>query len=151
MAMAAMCCWVLVYLLTHIIAESTDIFCAAGKLLSAGAEKLFEAVAAVVGEAFFVADFYHGIGGGVLHDLREGVGDAAYEQCRVFICKTTARGDVAVGVNVENVAGALTVIFLEPAAGLPGAGVVRGVGAGEVIDWNIFGEAGGVTGGGATR
>ena len=77
-----------------------------------------------MGKAFFVADFYHWIGGGILHDCFKAVCDAAYEKCRIFICKTAAWGYVSVCVNVENVARALAVIFLEPAAGLPGARVV---------------------------
>ena len=75
-------------------------------------------------KAFFVADFYHGVGRGFLHDAFKVVCDAAYEEGRVFVCKAAAGSYIAVGVNVENVARALTVIFLEPAAGLPGAVVV---------------------------
>ena len=85
-----------------------------------------------MGKAFFVADFYHGIGCGFLHNFFEAVVNCAYEKGRVFVCKAAARRYVSVGVNVENVAGALTVIFLEPAACLPGAAVVARVGAGEV-------------------
>lgn len=109
---------------TSEITESTDIICAAGEFFFAGTQEFFEAVASVVGESFFIADFQHGISGGVLHDCFIAVGDAAYEKCRVFVCKTAAGGDVSVGVNVENVAGALAVIFLEPAAGPPGTRVV---------------------------
>ena len=90
-------------------------------------------------EAFFVADFYHRIGGGVLHDLREGVGDAANEKGGILVCKAATWSDVAVCVNVENVAGAFTVVFLEPAAGLPCARVVGSVGAGEVVYVDITG------------
>ena len=104
-----------------------------------------------MGETFFVADFYHRIGGGFLHNFFEAVVNCAYEKCRVFVCKTAARRYVSIGVNVEYVAGALTVVFTEPAAGLPGAGVVVRVCAGQGVDGDIFGEAGGVTGGGATR
>lgn len=104
-----------------------------------------------MGEAFFVADFYHWIGCGFLHDCLKSVGDCANKEGRIFVCKATAGCDVSVGVNVENVARTLAVIFLEPEAGLPGAAVVARVGAGEGVDWDIFGEAGGVTGGGATR
>ena len=77
-----------------------------------------------MGETFFVAEFYHWISGGFLHDGFEAVGDEAYEESWILICKATAWGDVAVGVNVEDVAGAFAVVFLEPAAGLPGARVV---------------------------
>ena len=77
-----------------------------------------------MGEAFFVADFYHWIGGGFLHDGFEAVVDCSYEEGRVFVCKTAAGRNISVGMNVENVTWALTVIFLEPAAGLPDAVVV---------------------------
>ena len=77
-----------------------------------------------MGEAFFVADFYHWVGGGFLHDDFEAVVDCAYEEGWIFVGEAAAGGNVSVGVNVEDVAGALAVIFLEPAAGLPGAGVV---------------------------
>ena len=76
-----------------------------------------------MGKAFFVADFYHWIGGGILHDGFEAVVNCANEEGWIFVCKAAARGNVSVGVNVENVAGALAVIFLEPAAGLPGSRV----------------------------
>ena len=77
-----------------------------------------------MGKTFFVADFYHWIGGGILHDCFKVVCDATYEKSRIFICEATAWGYVSVGVDVENVTRALTVIFFEPAAGLPGARVV---------------------------
>ena len=76
-----------------------------------------------MGKAFFVADFYHWIGGGILHDGFEAVVNCAYEECWIFVGEAAAGGNVSVGVNVENVAGALAVIFLEPAAGLPGSRV----------------------------
>jgi hypothetical protein len=106
---------------TSEIAESTDIFCAAWKLLFAGTQEFFEAVTAVVGESFFVADFQHGISGGVLHDTFKAVCDVTYEEGGIFVCKAAARRNVSVGMNVEDVTRALTVIFLKPAAGLPGA------------------------------
>ena len=77
-----------------------------------------------MGKAFFVADFYHWIGGGILHDCFKAVCDAAYEKCWIFVCKAAAWSNISVGMNVEDVARPLTVIFLEPAAGLPGARVV---------------------------
>ena len=104
-----------------------------------------------MGKAFFVADFYHRICGCLLHDDFEAVVDCSYKEGRIFICKAAAGGNVSVGMNVENVARTLTVVFFEPATGFPGAAVVARVGAGEVVDWDIFGETGGVTGGGATR
>ena len=81
-------------------------------------------MAAVVGETFFIADFYHWIGDGFLHYCFEAVVNGAYEKCWVFIGKAAARRNVSVGMNVENVARALTVIFLKPVAGLPGARIV---------------------------
>ena len=102
-------------------------------------------------KAFLVADLYHRICSDILHDLFQTVVNGAYKKFRVFVCKAAAGCYVSIGVNVEYVAGALTVIFLEPAAGLPGAGVVTRVSAGQSVDGDIFGEAGGVTGGGATR
>ena len=81
-------------------------------------------MAAVEGETFFIADFYHGICGCLLHDSFEAVVNGAYEKCWVFIGKAAARRNVSVGMNVENVARALTVIFLKPVAGLPGARVI---------------------------
>ena len=75
-------------------------------------------------KSFLVADFYHWICGGFLHDFLEAVADCAYEESGIFVCKTAAGSNVSVGMNVENVARALAVIFLEPAAGLPGARVV---------------------------
>ena len=77
-----------------------------------------------MGKAFFVADFYHWIGGSFLHDAFKAVVNCANEEGGILVCEAAAWGNVSVGVNVENVAGALTVIFLEPAAGLPGARVV---------------------------
>ena len=77
-----------------------------------------------MGKAFLIADFYHWIGGGILHDSFEAVVDCAYEKGGILVCKTAAWGYVSVCVNVEYVARALTVIFLEPAAGLPGARVI---------------------------
>ena len=77
-----------------------------------------------MGEAFLVADFYHGIGGGFLHDCFESVVDSANEEGGIFVCKAAAGSYVSVGVNVENVARALTVVFLEPAASLPCSRVV---------------------------
>ena len=77
-----------------------------------------------MGKAFLIADFYHWIGGGILHDCFKAVCDAAYEKCRIFICKTAAWSNVSVGMNVEYITWALTVIFFEPAAGLPGARVI---------------------------
>ena len=47
----------------------------------------------------------------------------AYEEGGIFICKAAAGSYIAVGVNVENLAGAFAVVFAEPAAGLPGARV----------------------------
>ena len=76
-----------------------------------------------MGEAFGVADFYHWISGGILHDDFEAVVNCPNEECWIFVGEAAAGGNVSVGVNVENVAGALAVIFLEPAAGLPGARV----------------------------
>ena len=77
-----------------------------------------------MGETFFIADFYHGIFGCLLHDSFEAVVNGAYEKCWVFIGKAAARRNVSVGVYVENVARTLTVIFLKPVAGLPGARVI---------------------------
>lgn len=74
-----------------------------------------------MGEAFFVADFYHRVGGGFFHDCFEAVVDCAYEEGGVFVCKAAAWGNVSVGVDVENLAGAFAEVFLEPAAGLPGS------------------------------
>ena len=85
-----------------------------------------------MGETFLVADFYHWIGDSFLHDCFKAVVDCAYKKCRVFVRKAAAWGNVSVGVNVEYVARALAVIFLEPAAGLPGAAVGARVGAGQV-------------------
>lgn len=65
---------------TSEIAESTDIFCAAWKLLFAGMQEFFEAVASVVGESFFIADFQHGISGGFMHNSFERVVDCANEE-----------------------------------------------------------------------
>ena len=75
-------------------------------------------------KAFFVAEFNHGVGRGFLHDAFKAVCDAAYEEGLVFVCKAAAGSYIAVGVNVENLAGAFAVVFAEPAAGLPGAVVV---------------------------
>ena len=77
-----------------------------------------------MGKTFFVADFYHWICGCLLHDSFEAVVNGACEKCRVFIGKTAAGGNVSVGMNVKYVARALTVIFLKPVAGLPGARVI---------------------------
>ena len=77
-----------------------------------------------MGKSFLVADFYHGICGGFLHDTFKVVCDRAYEEGGIFVCEAAARRNVSVGVNVENVARALTVIFLEPVAGFPGSRVV---------------------------
>ena len=76
-----------------------------------------------MGETLGVADFYHWISGGILHDVFEAVVNCPNEECWIFVGEAAAGGNVSVGVNVENVAGALAVVFLEPAAGLPGAGV----------------------------
>ena len=76
-----------------------------------------------MGKPFLVADFKHGVLTGIFHKLFKAVIYCANKEGRIFVCKTTAGRDVSVGMNVENVAGALAVIFLEPAAGLPGAGV----------------------------
>ena len=77
-----------------------------------------------MGKAFFIADFYHWISSCLLHDSFEAVVDCAYEKGGILVCEAAAWGYVSVCVNIENVARALTVIFLEPAAGLPGARVV---------------------------
>ena len=90
-----------------------------------------------MGKAFFVADFYHRICGGILPDDFEAIVNCANEEGGVLVCKAAAGGTVSVGVNVEDVAGALAVIFLEPAAGLPGAGVFCSVGAGQVVDGDV--------------
>ena len=76
-----------------------------------------------MGEALGVADFYHWISGGILHDGFEAVVNCAYEEGGIFVGEAAAGGNVSVGVNVEDVAGALAVIFFEPAAGLPGSRV----------------------------
>ena len=81
-------------------------------------------MSAVVGEAFFIAEFNHGVGGRFFHDFFKAVCDVAYEESGIFVCKAAAGSYVSVGVNVENVTRTLTVIFFEPAAGLPGARVV---------------------------
>ena len=86
-------------------------------------QRFFYAVATVVRKAFFVAEFNHGVGGRFFHDFFKAVCDTAYEESRIFVCKAAAGGYIAVGVNVENVAGTFAVIVLEPAAGLPGARV----------------------------
>lgn len=72
-------------------------------------------------KAFFVAEFNHGVGGRFFHDFFKAVCDVAYEEGGIFVCKAAARRNVSVGMNVEDVTRALTVIFLKPAAGLPGA------------------------------
>ena len=74
-------------------------------------------------KAFFIADFYHGVCGGFLHYCFKAVCDMAYEEGGIFVCKAAAGRNVSVGMNVEDVTRALTVIFLKPAAGLPGARV----------------------------
>ena len=74
-------------------------------------------------KAFFVADFYHWICGRFFHDFFKAVCDVAYEEGGIFVCKAAAGGDVAVCMNIKNLARAFAVIFLEPAAGLPGARV----------------------------
>ena len=77
-----------------------------------------------MGEAFGVADFYHWISGGILHDGFEAVVNCAYEEGGIFVGEAAAGGNVSVGMNVENVAGAFAVVSTEPAAGLPGARVI---------------------------
>ena len=77
-----------------------------------------------MGKTFFVTDFYHWIGGDILHDTFKAVVNCAYEEGGVLVCKAAAWSNISVGMNVENVTRALTVIFFEPTAGLPGARVV---------------------------
>ena len=61
------------------ITEGTDIGSFSGKFFSVSAQLFFESVAAVVGKAFFVADFYHFIASSILHYLFKAVGYFAYE------------------------------------------------------------------------
>ena len=93
-----------------------------------------------MGKTFFVADFYHAVLGGVLHKLVKAVVYCANEEGWIFVSKTAARGNVSVGVNIENVAGALTVVFAEPFAVFPGARVFGREGTGKMVDWGRCGE-----------
>ena len=53
-----------------------------------------------MGETFFVADFYHWIGGGILHDAFEAVVNCANEEGGVLVGEAAAGGNVAVCMYV---------------------------------------------------
>ena len=90
-----------------------------------------------MGKTFLKADLKHFVGVCLLHNFFEAVVNCANKEFTVFVGEAAAGGNVSVGVNVENVARPLTVIFLEPAAGLPGAVVVARVGAGQGVDGDV--------------